>query len=186
MNKVSNTKVKKIVALFTMVAMMSMAVFAKGQKGPEMNDNGKDNGRPGSEKKFDEHRRGPELKADLIGTVVSVDEKNSVIVVKDADGKDVKVRLSPFAKIVKVPAMNEKMPEPKEATKDGDKAPKNESKDAPKGDMKGGRPDNDGMCCGRGPAPASISDIKAGQWVAVDKFKTQTTTIDAQVVVVLE
>ena len=174
------TNLKKVITLFMMVAMLSTAVFAKDSEGK---GKGKGDEGPKDKKEFEcRNEQHPQLKADLIGTVVSVDEKSSIIVVKDADGKDVKVRVSPFTHIVKMPLGPEFGEKPADAAM-AKGEPKDAPKDAPKDFKKGeDRPGKNRMP----PAPVSISDIKAGSWVAIDKFKTQTQVVDAQEILVLE
>ena len=150
------TEVKKIVTVFMMVAMLAVSAFAKGQKGP--NEDGK---------KHDFRGAGMyQLSADLVGQVVSVDEKNLMLTVKDADGKDVKVRVSPFAHVVKMPdCKNFKKPEAKDGQKE---MPKVEGE-------QGKRPEMPHF---------TIADIKAGEWVAIEKFRTETQTVEARKVIV--
>ncbi|MCQ2241764.1 hypothetical protein [Treponema sp.] len=92
----------------------------------------------------------------VMGTVSSVNVDANIIVITDADGKSKKIHVNPLTKIARV-------------------EPKRIPAKAKKGDKK----DKDNM-----PFPFSIekieiNDLKAGHWITVQKFNTDTETIEA-------
>ncbi len=150
----TNTKRFAVILLVCMLA--SVSVFAKGKSEKGHGDFVPENCGPeesfGSENCRAEKGRAPEMRhpdsclemrpafsVNLLGKVVSVDEKSGIIVIKDIDGNDVKVHLSDFTKIAKTES-NRK----------------------------------------------TISDIKVGCSVAVQKFNTNTKIIEAAIVFVKE
>ncbi|MCR5698276.1 MAG: hypothetical protein K6G52_01415 [Treponemataceae bacterium] len=180
-----NRNVKNFVLVLMVLLLACTSVFAKGKKGNS--DNKGPEGRP--------EMMGFE-NVNLIGTVVSVDEDEAILVVKDADGNEVKIHCNEFTRIMKLGAkefkkncseisdetkeMPEKPDEEMAAGKPMGDRPMGEPKDAPNG------PNGDMKMPPKDMPKTTISDIKVGSSVAVQKFNTSTQVIEAAHIIVKE
>lgn len=106
----------------------------------------------------------------VIGQVSSVDNNKGIVKVKNADGKDVEIHVSPFARIMifDSEAKPEVMPNPESNPKS------NDSKKDARGFQHGkNRPER---------ARFTISDLKKGSWVMVGTYETNTKVLEASVI----
>jgi len=184
-----NSNVKKILLALMILVLAGSSVFAKGKIGK-------------SEGKSSEGRTEMMVfeNVNLIGTVVSVDEDAAILVVKDADGNEVKIHCNEFTRIMKLGAKDFKKncseisEEAKEMPEKNDEQmfdkkpmgdrPMGEPKDAQNAPKDGPR---DGMKNPPKDMPkTTISDIKVGSSVAVQKFNTSTQVIEAAHIIVKE
>ena len=158
--------------LFTSVAVAALAfgvgtssAFAKGNKNfhgnPFVNQAG------GREENFGHHNLpfpmgmhqnpcgmiGEDRKADLLGTVSAVDDSKQIVTIKDADGKETQVHVNPLTRI-------HEMEKPETKPDSEDKNRPNERKWPEINELK-------------------LEDLKAGAWVMVKKFDTETKTLEA-------
>ena len=100
----------------------------------------------------------------LMGTVSAVSTDKQTITLKDADGKENVVHVNPLTKINSFPKEKTAPAAPAEADENAKKAD-------------------------RRPAPVpntslALADIKAGDWIAVRKFDTDTKVVEASTVAV--
>ncbi len=97
--------------------------------------------------------------ADILGTVTSIDDNKQLITVKDADGNETKVHVNPFTRLVQFE---------KPAERTADTADKRRE-----------------LPCLED-AGINLKDVKTGNWVAVKKFNTETKTIEAGHIIVVQ
>ncbi len=97
-------------------------------------------------------------KADLLGTVSTVNAETKILTVKDADGKETQVHVSPLTRIGSLPTEEERKAAA-EAKKSGEKK-----------------------------IPAqntlALSDVKSGDFVVVKKIDTETKTLEAARIII--
>ncbi|WP_191013462.1 hypothetical protein [Treponema zioleckii] len=112
----------------------------------------------------------------VIGQISSVDSSKSLVKVKNADGKDVEIHVSPFTRIMisDSEARADLMQARKEMQNPENMQNSNDSKKDARGFQRGkGRPER---------VQFTISDLKKGSWVMVGTYETNTKTLEASVV----
>ncbi|MBQ4378233.1 MAG: hypothetical protein II821_03440 [Treponema sp.] len=161
-------------SLFTAVAVTALvfglgtsSAFAKAKQNPYGHPSSENSERSFDPKNFDFQMQkhpmhqgfpgGPQ-KFDYLGTISSVDTEKQLITLKDADGNETKIHVNPF-------------------TRTG-------SFDLPTGNpCQCGNPN----CTNKSlPAPDTLKleELKAGDWIAVKKFDTDTKTVEAAGIIV--
>ena len=110
-----------------------------------------------AQKKNNAHFQSP----DLLGEVIGINAEAQTLTVKDADGKETIVHVNPFSRLMAMPAAptaDKKEP----ARKGSDSKPEKKV------------------------ARLTFSDVKTGDYVAVKKMKSETKTIEAAHIVVVQ
>lgn len=106
----------------------------------------------------------------LIGQVKSIDAANGKITVVNTDGKKIEVAVTPFTHI----SLEKKREKPAELKEKKEKSADNAEKD-----QKEKKPRIPPM-----PKEYKISDIKEGNWIMVNSFKTETKHPAAKMIIV--
>ena len=104
-------------------------------------------------------------KIDLLGTVASIDAENSIITVKDADGKEILVHVSAFTRLIQLD---------KNAMKNPVKPEKNADEKTSAEKTAGEKPSLPQI------PEIKLADLKTGASVMVKKFDVATKTIEAE------
>ena len=101
-------------------------------------------------------------KVDVFGTVSAVSSDSKILTVKDADGKETQIHVNPLTRVNAIPSQAERAKKLEER-KTADKNQRAEKKTPPE----------------NAPARLTLSDVKVGDWVMVQKLGGETKTLEA-------